>query len=241
MTDRKMTLKASRFGLNNNQLKILAMVTMLIDHIGEMLFPNLFILRVIGRISFPIFAYMIAEGCRYTKNRVRYLSMIAGLGIACQLIYIFFLRSLYFGILITFSLSILSIYCIDLFLKKRCAWTRICMALILLAIVFVAGVMPVLFAEQGFRVDYGICGVLLPVLVYYARSKHERLACTAAVLIIQALFFNARQWYALIALPFLFLYNGERGRAKLKYMFYVFYPSHLVAIYLVSLWMTSRG
>lgn len=241
MTEQRMISSNTQFGFSNNQLKMLAMVTMLIDHVGEMLLPNLLILRVIGRIPFPIFAYMIAEGCRYTKNRVRYLSMIACLGLACQAVYFIFMKTLYFGILITFSLSILSVYCIDAFIKGRCLRNRICMVVILLAITFFVVVMPVLFAEQGFRLDYGICGVLLPVVVYYARDKTERIAGTATVLIIQAALFNSGQWFALLALPFLFFYNGHRGRARLKYLFYVFYPSHLVAIYLIAMWMGSRG
>ena len=50
-----------KFGLTNNQLKIIAMLSMLADHIGVQLFPDLQILRIIGRLALPIFAYMIAE------------------------------------------------------------------------------------------------------------------------------------------------------------------------------------
>ena len=56
-------------GLTNNQLKIIAMITMLIDHIGIVLFPQIKIFRIIGRFAFPIFAYMLAEGCTNTKNK----------------------------------------------------------------------------------------------------------------------------------------------------------------------------
>ena len=56
-------------GLSNDRLKIIAAAAMLIDHIGAYLLPQVRILRIIGRIAFPIFAFMIAEGCRYTKNK----------------------------------------------------------------------------------------------------------------------------------------------------------------------------
>ena len=59
-------------GLSGNQLKIIAMLTMLVDHIGVQLFPECIILRIIGRLSLPIFAYMIAEGCLHTRNRPKY-------------------------------------------------------------------------------------------------------------------------------------------------------------------------
>ena len=80
--------KKRKFGLTNNQLKIIAMVSMLLDHVGLLFFPEEPIFRILGRIAFPIFAYMIAEGCRYTKNRAKYLGMIAGMGIVFQLVYL---------------------------------------------------------------------------------------------------------------------------------------------------------
>ena len=55
-------------GLTNNQLKLIALVTMTLDHIGVVLFPQAQWLRIVGRLAFPIFAYMIAEGCRHTAN-----------------------------------------------------------------------------------------------------------------------------------------------------------------------------
>lgn len=59
-------------------LKLIALITMFIDHIGAVFFPQVTLLRVIGRISFPLYAFLIAEGCRYTRNRGRYA---LGLGV----------------------------------------------------------------------------------------------------------------------------------------------------------------
>jgi hypothetical protein len=72
--------------LSGNALKLIAALAMLIDHIGVLLLPQVLILRVIGRISFPIFAFMIAEGCRYTKNKARYFFTMFGVGAACQVV-----------------------------------------------------------------------------------------------------------------------------------------------------------
>ena len=58
-------------GFSNNQLKIIAMLSMLVAHVGEHLYPDVGFLRAIGRLALPLFAYMIAEGCLYTKNRAR--------------------------------------------------------------------------------------------------------------------------------------------------------------------------
>ena len=73
-------------GLSNDRLKIIAVVTMVTDHIGAYLFPNVMLFRMIGRISFPIFAFMIAEGCRYTKNKKRYLLNMSMLAVATYLL-----------------------------------------------------------------------------------------------------------------------------------------------------------
>lgn len=54
--------------MNRNQLKIIACISMLIDHIGYVLFPDVTVLRLIGRIAMPIFAFFIGEGCLYTKT-----------------------------------------------------------------------------------------------------------------------------------------------------------------------------
>ena len=80
------TLIPNKIGLSNNQLKILAIITMFIDHFGLQLFPQLKILRIIGRIALPIFAYMIAEGCFYTKNRLKYLLQLLILGLGCHIL-----------------------------------------------------------------------------------------------------------------------------------------------------------
>ena len=62
-----------KFGIfSNNVLKIIACITMLLDHMGFILFPQYPIFRIIGRIAFPIFAFLLAEGCYYTKNKLRH-------------------------------------------------------------------------------------------------------------------------------------------------------------------------
>lgn len=108
-----------RLGLNNNQLKIIAMVTMLIDHIGYLLFPSIKILGIIGRISFPIFAFMIAEGYFYTRKKSNYFLNIFLLGIFCQAVFFIADRSLYLNILLTFSLSILCLFLVERFRDRK--------------------------------------------------------------------------------------------------------------------------
>lgn len=76
--------------MSANVLKMIALITMTIDHVGLMLLPDYEWMRAVGRIAFPIFAFMIAEGCRYTRDRKRYLSQIAILGIGMQIVFLLF-------------------------------------------------------------------------------------------------------------------------------------------------------
>ncbi|MBO5857524.1 MAG: conjugal transfer protein TraX, partial [Clostridia bacterium] len=108
-----------KFGLTNNQLKIIAMVSMLFDHIGKELLPQYEILQIIGRLAFPIFAFMIAEGCFYTKNKIKYFLTIFILGTGCQIVYFIVDKSFYQNILITFSLSIELVFALENFRTKR--------------------------------------------------------------------------------------------------------------------------
>ena len=107
---------------NSNTIKLIAAAAMFIDHLGLIFFPHLDWLRMVGRLAMPIFAFAIAEGCRYTKNKWKHFFLLFGLGAACQVVYyIFDPTSLYFGILITFSFSTLMIYALQ-FAQKWHLW-----------------------------------------------------------------------------------------------------------------------
>jgi hypothetical protein len=224
-------------GLNGNQLKILALIAMTIDHIGCYLYPTHEWMRIVGRLAFPIFAYMIAEGARYTKNRKKYLGMMFGLGVICQIVYYFAMGSLFQCILITFTFSIVLIYALDYAIQRKNAEGWILLGLLFIAVFFLVYVLPKLLSHTDYNVDYGIWGVLFPVFVYLGgKNKWARLALAAIPLVFLALSYP-KQEYALFALVPLALYNGTRGKWKMKYLFYIYYPLHLVVIYAVGLFM----
>ena len=217
--------------LNNNQLKIIALISMVIDHAGLLLFPRAAIFRILGRLSFPIYAYMIAEGCAHTKNRKKHLGMILGMGLIFQIVWFLFSRSLYHNILLTFSLSIGMIYAIDGLIKNKNNRYRILMILVIIFILFIGVMCPILFGYYGFYLDYGVWGIFLPVLIYFAPTKVTKLIYSTILLCAMACFSNITQWFALLSIPLLALYNGKRGKHNLKYLFYIVYPLHLVIIY----------
>lgn len=231
-----MTITTKRHGVfSGNQLKLIALAAMTCDHIAVALLPDYAALRVIGRLAFPIFAWMIAEGCAYTRNRKRYLLQMAGLALICQLVYFFAMGSLYMCVLVTFTLSICLIYALD------CAKTASTPVQWLFPLFCLAGLwflsvkLPQLLPSTDFRIDYGLPGILLAALIYVGRTKRDKLLLGAAGLLWLAVDFGGIQWFGLLALIPLALYNGNRGKRKLKYLFYIYYPAHLVIIHLLSI------
>ena len=220
-----------RKGLTGNQLKIIAMVAMTCDHVGMQLFPQFLWLRMIGRLAMPIYAFLIAEGCRHTRDRKRYFLRIAGLAALCQAVYFFAEGSLYMCILVTFSLSILLISAIENFQKKRDRQSQILAFGALLAVFFLCVALPALLKGTDYDIDYGIAGVLLPVLVYFAGEKTKYLTVGLFLL---GFGYGGVQWFALAAVPLLGMYNGQKGEKNLGIWFYLFYPLHLLVLHGLS-------
>ena len=228
------TTTQNRAGLSGNQLKLLALIAMTLDHVGVYLLPQYPILRIFGRLALPIYAFMIAEGCRYTRNRKKYLGLMIGLAVICQAVYLFTMGSVYQCILVTFSLSIGLCYLVD-FARMRNTLLPWALAAAGFAFaVFLCVFLPGLLPGTDFHIDYGIFGVLLPVLVYLGRTKSEQLLLAAAGLCLLSVYAGGIQWFSLAALIPQALYNGTRGKTKMKYLFYFYYPAHLAVLYLIN-------
>lgn len=220
-------------GLTNNQLKILACFSMLLDHVGKELLPDIKLLQIIGRIAFPVFAFMIAEGCCYTRNKRAYFLKISGLALGCQFVYFIAERSFYQNVLVTFSLAVLTIFAVDAVRKRRNALSVVWLLTDIAVVLFLCFGFPEIVS--GFHIDYGIFGLMLPVAVYLAPKKSVKLIVLTVFLTLLSIDLGGIQWYSLISVIILALYNGKRGKINLKYLFYIFYPLHLALIYLVKI------
>lgn len=111
-------MKEKSFGvLSGSTLKLIACVAMFFDHFGYMIFPAAMIYRAVGRLAFPIFAYFIAEGCKYTRNKLKHFLLIFSVGMIYFFFYLIAFGYAYPSIFLTFSVSILNIYLID-YLKR---------------------------------------------------------------------------------------------------------------------------
>ena len=233
-------MKKSILGLSGNQLKILAVIFMTIDHVGLYLFPGESIFRIIGRFAFPIFAYTLSEGCKYTKNRWRYFFVLLIVGVLCQVVYSYVTQSLYQNIFITLSLSVLLVYSFDFADKHKNIIGFFISSVVLLGIFYICYILP-RHIGYGFAIDYGFFGVMLPVLIYMGKNKQEKLFLLSAGLLILASSLGTIQLFSICVVPIIALYNGKRGKWHMKNFFYIYYPLHLVVIYFLGIFLRSKN
>ena len=231
-------------------LKIIAAFTMLIDPIGAILFPRLLILRIIGRIAFPIFAFMIAEGCKHTRNRSRYFITVFLFGVLFTVAYYVYAKVIEISIFTTFSLSILTIYALYEFKAALYDPISTSKRILLSACVFLTTVIIIFIFNTEFRLEYGFFGYMSPVFAAAfhapecAPEKHKKfdtlpfsiLSFTIGLTIL-SISLGLVQFWCLLALIPLCFYSGRRGKLNMKYFFYIFYPAHLVIIQIVSMLM----
>lgn len=237
-------------------IKLIAAISMLIDHAGMILFPDVLWMRIVGRLALPLYALCIAEGFRHTRNRLAYFLRIFVLGAICQVAYLFVSEHLYLGILITFSVSIVLLFFLDALLcacrhEKNPVHSLLQkifkkalpggVVIALCALCFGAALAGAVALTVFVDVDYGLTGILFPVLVYLGGSSRIGKLCGASagtVLLACNLEHSPtpRIWSLLALIP-LALYNGKPGKYKLKYFFYVFYPVHLLLLYGIKIFI----
>ncbi|MBR6517744.1 MAG: hypothetical protein IKT40_13010 [Bacilli bacterium] len=234
-----------KFGIfSNNVLKIIACIAMLIDHMGLILFPKVLVLRFIGRIAFPIFAFLLAEGCFYTKNKLRHFLVLAGFAIIMQVVLFIATGMTAFSIFMHFSIAVGICHLIDLtdkcFRKKQII---LAVGFILIILFLLVGVVYVDNATSYLRSNYGMYAVFIPVMMFLVRkyiSKYHLfvnvfLICLSMVVMHYFYPYALYQLYGCFAAVIVLLYNGKKGKFNLKYLFYIFYPLHIVVLYGIAM------
>lgn len=152
--------------MTSSLLKIIAIVTMLIDHIGAVFFPGHIILRYIGRISFPIFCFLLTEGFVYTKSRCKYALRLGLFALLSEVphdllfegrAFGFFMQNIMFSLL----LGLLALFIAEKMLKQNKIW--------------VLALIPVLLLAQVLNLSYGAYGIALMVCFYVFRWQRALL------------------------------------------------------------------
>lgn len=245
--------------MSSNLLKLIACITMLADHTGYLMMANgigdydtALFLRLVGRISFPIFAFLIAEGFKHTKNAVFYTARLFIAGIISEIPYNICFRGelIYRGslnVMFTFAIALVMLIFTDMCIKSSKKELRFLFILPLFATCYFA---------DSLAVDYGYFAILLVFLFYITDSN----AISRKIMLIPVLLLfasrelilsfadgvSATQWQRLQLFSFLsfiplVLYNGKGGssgktksaRKMKQYLFYLFYPAHLIVLYFI--------
>lgn len=233
-----MTEIASRKYLTGFHLKIIAVVTMLIDHVGAAVLEQLMVsgnamiisnydtiifwdrvLRSIGRAAFPLYCFLLVEGFIHTSNRKKYMICMGIFALVSEIPFdmAFFGEVMYWNhqnVFFTLLLGLLTMQGIECMQKRSFIWGL----LPAIAGIMLAGVI------AG---DYGGSGILLIIIFYYFRENRLN-QCVWGMLCVM---FVLEEIWALPAFFLLFLYNGERGQKLNKYIFYAFYPLHLCFLF----------
>lgn len=211
------------------------MVSMAIDHIGAYLFPQVLWLRIIGRLAFPIYAFLIAEGCRHTRSMGRYFGTMAAFAAVCQIVYFFAMDSLYMCILVTFTLSIGLIWLMKFAKTRKDMFSKFLLVVGFITVYVLCQILPGVLSGTDFSIDYGFIGVLIPVAIYACKDKPTQLVTCLISLVCLASESTTLQWWSLLAVIPLLFYSGQRGKRNMKWFFYLFYPAHLLVIHGISL------
>lgn len=224
-------------GLDGGALKGIAAALMLTDHVGAILLPEVLVLRCVGRLAFPIFAFFIAEGYAHTRDFGRYFRRLAILAVVSEIPFnlengaVFDLTRQ--NVLFTFCLALLTLRGLEALGRER-GFGRWAGCGLVLAAGFAAG--------ELLRTDYGGWGVVTVALLYLCRDgKYAKLWLLLAMAAVNGLGMGSLtmpvfggempiQIFAVAALPVIWLYNGQAGPKGLRRAFYVFYPAHLLVL-----------
>ena len=234
-------------GIDSNGLKMIACLSMLIDHITYAFIPEYsvdgwmgvnvayLVGRGLGRSAFVIFAFLLVEGVYHTKDRKRYALTMLMAAVVSELPFDYLIGRLNSAdflvrqnVMFTFTLGIVSMILLEeikdryLYQDSKLAYNGLSVSVCMAA-----------FTVAYFlRVDYGVVGIALIFIFYFLRGMKKRnIALMVFIWSIGCIFLeHMLEWAGLIALIPIFLYNGERGSKNLKWLFYVFYPLHMLVI-----------
>lgn len=221
------------FSLNGTWLKVIAFVSMVIDHFGVIVYPKLECFdvsvyqtfRFFGRMAFPIYCFLLVEGYMHTKSIIKYICRLLVFGLISEPIFDYVIFGDWFykdyqNVYFTLYIGLLALVVLDFVNAKMSGIAKY--GLGFFSVVFLSN----LSVSSSF--DYGFKGVLF-IVAFYLMKKSNRVV--KAIFYILMCLLNIGM---VLVLPLLCLYNGRPGKRQ-KYLFYALYPGHLIVLYSVKL------
>lgn len=208
-------------GLTSFELKVLAIASMAVDHVGAVIYPDMLWLRYVGRLAFPIFCFLLVEGYYHTGNIRKYIGRLGLFALVSEIPFdLAFHESVWApekqNVFFTLSIGLGMIWLAE---REREFVVRV--GIVILA----------MWAAELLHTDYGFRGILLIAVFQMARERKavQYIGGAAWNFLWESRIQSAG---ALAVLP-IALYNGQKGRS-MKYFFYLFYPVHLLLLHLLT-------
>ena len=202
-------------------IKLIAMATMLIDHIGVVFFPDALWLRMIGRIAFPLFAWGVARGYKSTRNFNRYALRLLAAGLVSQLPYVWLFGKDYLNICFTLLSGLLMMKLYD---SKSLAVP-----------VKVAGWAALLAAAHYMNMEYGIYGVFTILFFFLFWDDKKMFLYQGALTLAGIMLYRYHEiQFVSILSSFIVVYMRKYDFKLNKYVQYGFYPIHIIILLLIQ-------
>ena len=227
----KFKLIQKNFQLNSTQMKYIAFVSMFIDHFNKAIITSLLnyqqplvfissLFDIIGRIAFPIFAFMIVEGFYKTNSRWKYLRNLLVFAVISEIPYDMFQSKVFINnrsqnIMWALALGLLTLIIIDKLkvkIKNKYIW-------IFVSVIIVA-INAILATLLSFDYDYYSIIIIFILYIFYDKRFVGSLLSYLVII---------KEVYAILGFAIINLYNGEKGRQN-KLFNYLFYPVHLLIL-----------
>lgn len=226
--------------LNGTMLKIIAMISMVIDHVGDMFFPELLWMRMIGRLAMPVFAFCITEGYIHTRNRKKYLLRMGIFALISEVPFDLAFEGKiglsHQNIMVSFFISIVALMLFDLVRgSKKDISGKYSIGRTLLGILAVIAMAVVALLVKA---DYTFFAVITVFLFYAFKDVNPYVRPIPGIAFLALTRTVGYYCTTGLSLVPLMLYNGKKGRG-LKWLFYAFYPGHLLLLYLIKLLLTG--
>lgn len=222
--------------LDTNFIKLVAVISMFIDHFSKEFFPDNVFFAMIGRIAFPLFAYCIVVGCLYTHDIKKYMIRLTVFGVISQPLFnLAFHPSLQQFIQEFFSLNIFFTLLAGVLAVAACMNFRKHWWMLVIAVAM----------EFFIGLDYGFNAIILMMVFYFCRKNSILSFILVTFLIGWGWGFRGdfitiagigldRQVFSVLALPFIYIHTNFHPKIN-KYFFYIFYPAHLLLLFIVKM------
>ncbi|MBE5955645.1 MAG: conjugal transfer protein TraX [Lachnospiraceae bacterium] len=233
--------------LNSNMLKCLAMIFMLLDHLWATIVPGNQWMTIVGRMAFPIFAFLLVEGYIHTSDVKKYKKRLVFFGLISEIPFNLIMTS---SVIFPFHQNVMFTLLLGLLTIDELEYMRQNKNVKTVGITILKVTLYLLLGIIGF-VDYGATGILTILAFYLFRNfKLAWIGQFISLLLIFVIFFKGQsvviplfgteyffplQGFGILSLIPIWLYNGERGKKSkaIQYGFYLFYPVHMLVLYLV--------